>query len=110
MKNIIHYHKNIMIQNQNKIKKYSNNNIEYKKVFDFHIIKNSYKIRFGVEDFLKFKETFVELINKLKETMDLPRFRITRSKKRITIFVDADLESFSMIAEIIKEINEYVSH
>lgn len=95
---------------ENKVKKYFDSNIEFQKSFDFHIIKNSYRIRFGVKDVSIFKEILVKLIQNLKTTMDLPRFRITRNRKRITIFVDAYFESFSFIAEIIREINEYVSN
>ena len=91
----------------NKVKLYYTNKIQFKEVFSMAIVNDFYEISFSSEDIKDFNKIFATFLQNVASTNDLPDFRVTCNKTRIIIQVPAYPESFSFIAQIIQEIDNY---
>ena len=91
----------------NKVKSYFMSTGQIKEVFKMTIEQGKYKIKFATKDVKRFNEIFANFLQNLTSTADLPDFKITCSNECIIIYIPAHPESFSFIAKIIREIDEF---
>lgn len=89
------------------IRTIANNNVSYKEVFSMDIVGDEYRISFASKDISNFKKIFATFLQNLADTESLYNIRINCNKERIIIQTLADPKSFSFIAEIIQEIDEF---
>lgn len=91
----------------NKVKLYFTDTQQFKEVFSMAIVDNSYRISFSSKDIKQFNKIFATLLQKLTSAETLPDFKVSCNKERIIIQIPAHPESFSFIAQIIQEINDF---
>lgn len=91
----------------NKIKQIAKSHADYKEVFSMAIAGENYKISFTSRDVVNFNKIFAAFMKNLTTTEGLPDFKVVCNKERIVIQVPAHQESFSFIAQIIEEIDDY---
>lgn len=92
---------------QEKIRKIFNAKNNYKEVFSMALVGDEYRISFSSKDISKFNQIFATLLQNLTSTENLPDFRVNCKKERIVIQIPAYPESFSFIAQIIQEIDDF---
>ena len=90
-----------------KVKEYFINEQQYKEVFKLTKMGDEYKITFSSKDVSRFNLIFSTLLSNLTSTENLPDFKLNCNKERIIIQIPAEAQSFSLIAEIIREIDEF---
>lgn len=90
-----------------KIRKFVNHPVDYKEVFSMAIVENEYRISFSSKDINRFSKIFATLLQNLTTTENLPDFRVNCNKERVVIQIPAHPESFSFIAQIIQEIDDW---
>lgn len=90
-----------------KIRKVANQQVHYKEVFSMAIIGDKYRISFSSKDISKFNKIFATLLQNVTSTEDLPDFKVNCNKERITVQIPAHPESFSFVAQIIQEIDDF---
>lgn len=90
-----------------KIREAINHQVQYKEVFSMDIMGNFYKITFASKDISNFNKIFARLLQNLKSDTALPDFKVNCNKERIIVQIPAHPESFSFIAQIIQEIEDY---
>lgn len=71
------------------------------------IVGDEYRISFSSKDISKFNKIFATLLQNLTSTEKLPDFRVNCNKERIVVQIPAHPESFSFIAQIIQEIDDF---
>ena len=91
----------------NKIREIANHQVHYKEVFSMAIVGDEYRISFSSKDISKFNKIFATLLQNLTSTEKLPNFRVNCNKERIVVQIPAHPESFSFIAQIIQEIDDF---
>ncbi len=91
----------------NKIRKVTNHQVQYKEVFYMAIVGDEYRISFSSKDISKFNKIFATLLQNLTSTEKLPDFRVNCNRERIVVQIPAHPESFSFIAQIIQEIDDF---
>lgn len=91
----------------NKIREVANHQVHYKEVFSMSIVGDEYRISFLSKDISKFNKIFATLLENLTSTENLPDFRVNCNRERIVIQIPAHPESFSFIAQIIQEIDDF---
>ena len=91
----------------NKIREVANHQIYYKEVFSMAIVGDEYRISFSSKDISKFNKIFAALLQNLTSTEKLPNFRVICNRERIVVQIPAHPESFSFIAQIIQEIDDF---
>ena len=91
----------------NKIRKVTNHQVQYKEVFSMAIVGDEYRISFSSKDIRKFNKIFATLLQNLTSTEKLPDFRVNCNRERIVVQIPAHPESFSFIAQIIQEIDDF---
>lgn len=79
----------------------------FKEVYTMSIVGDSYKISFSSKDVKNFNGIFAKFLQNLTTAETLPDFRVICNKERISIQVPAHPESFSFIAQIIQQIDDY---
>lgn len=92
---------------KHKIRLYFMNKQQFKEVFSMAKVGDSYQISFSSKDIKQFNKIFATLLNNLTSTEGLPDFSVMCNNERIIVRVPAQLESFSFIAQIINEIDNY---
>lgn len=80
---------------------------QFKEVFKISIVDTSYIISFSSKDIEQFNRIFAIFLKNLTSAETLPDFKVVSNKERIIIYVPAHHESFYLIAQIIKEIDDY---
>lgn len=90
-----------------KIREAINQQVHYKEVFSMDVMGDSYKITFSSKDISNFNKIFATLLQNLTSTATLPDFKVNCNKERIIIQIPAHPESFSFIAQIIQEIDNF---
>lgn len=80
---------------------------KFKEVYSMSIVGDSYKISFASKDVMNFNAIFAKFLQDQTSAENLPDFRISCNKERVIIQVPAHPSSFSFIAEILKQIDEY---
>ena len=75
--------------------------------FFMEILGDEYRISFLSRDVNNFNKIFARLLKNLTSVEDLPNFKVNCNKERIIIQIPAEPESFSFIAEIIQEIDNF---
>ncbi len=90
-----------------KIREIDNYQINYKEVFSMTIVENEYNISFSSRDISRFNQIFATLLQNITSTETLPNFRVNCNKERIIIRMPQCQESFSFIAQIIQEIDNF---
>lgn len=80
---------------------------QFKEVFKMDQKGDLYQISFASEDVKHFNKIFATLLQNLTATEDLPDFKVNCSKERIIVQIPAHPESFSFIAQIIQEIDDF---
>lgn len=90
-----------------KMRDVANNNVHYKEVFSMAVVGDEYKISFSSKDISQFNKIFATLLQNLTSTEKLPDFRVNCNGERIVVQIPAHPESFSFVAQIIQEIDEY---
>jgi len=90
-----------------KVKSYFTRNRKFEKVFSMTMADNMYQIVFSTKDVTQFNMIFATVLEKITLAEDLPNFNISCNNGRIIIRVPAHLKSFSFIAKIIKEIDDF---
>lgn len=91
-----------------KVKFYFSTKQQYKEVFSMTVVdNNSYKITFFSKDVKQFNKIFSTLLLNLKSEATLPNFKVSCNKERIVIYLPADAQSFSFVAQIIQEIDNF---
>lgn len=90
-----------------KVKSYLQTKKQYKEVFSMAIVGDFYQISFSSKDIKNFNKIFATLLRNLASTEELPDFDVNCDNKRILIKIPAHLESFSFVAQIIQEIDNY---
>lgn len=91
----------------NKIREVANHQVHYKEVFSMAIVGDEYKISFSSKDVSKFNKIFATLLQNLTSTEKLPDFRVNCNRERVVVQIPAHPESFSFIAQIIQEIDDF---
>lgn len=92
---------------QRELKLYLTTQPEFKEVFSMSIVDNSYRISFSSKKVEHFNQIFATLLQSLTSLETLPDFKVVCNKERIIVYVPANPESFSFIAQIIKEIDDF---
>ena len=90
-----------------KIREVANHQVHYKEVFSMEIVGDEYRISFLSKDISKFNKIFATLLQNLTSTEKLPDFRVNCNRERIVVQIPAHPESFSFIAQIIQEIDDF---
>lgn len=90
-----------------KIREVTNQQVHYKEVFSMAIIGDEYRISFSAKDISKFNKIFATLLQNLTSTENLPDFKVNCNRERIVVQIPAHPESFSFIAQIIQEIDDF---
>lgn len=90
-----------------KIREVTNQQVHYKEVFSMAIIGDEYRISFPSKDISKFNKIFATLLQNLTSTENLPDFKVNCNRERIVVQIPAHPESFSFIAQIIQEIDDF---
>lgn len=91
----------------NKIRKVANHQVQYKEVFFMAIVGDEYRLSFSSRDISKFNQIFATLLQNITSTEKLPDFRVSCNRERIVVQMPAYPESFSFIAQIIQEIDDF---
>ena len=97
----------IVTKATNKIREVANHQVNYKEVFSMAIVGDEYRISFSSKDISKFNKIFATLLQNLTSTEKLPNFRVNCNRERIVVQIPAHPESFSFIAQIIQEIDDF---
>lgn len=97
----------IIIKSGNKIKKIIEEDKHYEEVFNMSATGDIYNIVVSSKNIKDFNLIFSRFLENVKNVEDLPNFKVSCDKSRIVIQVPAHPNSFSFIAQIIKEIDEY---
>ena len=92
---------------KNEIESYFTTSQKFKEVYKMAIVGDSYRISFYSKDVKNFNMIFATFLKSLTSTETLPNFKVICSSERIIIQVPAHPESFSFIAQIIQEIDDY---
>ena len=71
------------------------------------IVGEKYRISFSSKDISNFNKIFATLLKNLTSTEKLPDFMVNCNGERIVVQIPAHPESFSFIAQIIQEIDDY---
>lgn len=90
-----------------KVSEYITTTQQFKEVYTMAIVGDSYKISFFSKDVKNFNQIFGAFLKNLTSTEGLPDFKVICTKERIIIQVPAHPESFSFIAQIIQQIDDY---
>lgn len=90
-----------------KIQQVVNQQVHYKEVFTMDITEETYRISFSSKDIRKFNKIFAIFLQNLTSAATLPDFKVNCNKERIVIQIPAHPESFSFIAQIIQEIEDF---
>ena len=90
-----------------KVKLHFTDTQQFKEVFSMAIVDDLYRISFSSKDIKHFNEIFATLLQKLTSAETLPNFKVSCNKERIIIQIPAYPESFSFLAQIIQEINDF---
>ena len=90
-----------------KVKSYFSTKKNFEEVFSMAIVGDFYQISFSSENIKNFNKIFATLLKNITSTEDLPDFKVSCNKERIIVQVLAHPESFSFIAQIIQEIDNY---
>lgn len=90
-----------------KIRETVNQQVHYKEVFSMDIIGDTYKITFASKDISNFNKIFATLLQNLTSATTLPDFKVDCNRERIIVQIPAHPESFSFIAQIIQEIDDF---
>lgn len=101
------YVSRILTKSINEIRKVANHQAQYKEVFFMAIAGNEYRISFSSRDISKFNQIFATLLQNITSTEKLPNFRVNCNRERIVVQIPAHPESFSFIAQIIQEIDDF---
>ena len=101
------YVSRIVTRATNKIREVANHQVHYKEVFSMAIVGDEYRISFSSKDISKFNKIFATLLQNLTSTEKLPNFRVNCNRERIVVQIPAHPESFSFIAQIIQEIDDF---
>lgn len=101
------YVSRIVTKATNKIREVANHQVHYKEVFSMAIVGDEYRISFSSKDISKFNKIFATLLQNLTSTEKLPDFRVNCNRERIVVQLPAHTESFSFIAQIIQEIDDF---
>lgn len=101
------YISRIITKTTNKIREVANHQVQYKEVFSMAIVGDEYRISFSSRDISKFNQIFATLLQNLTSTEKLPDFRVNCNRERIVVQIPAHPESFSFIAQIIQEIDDF---
>lgn len=101
------YVSRILTKSINEIRKIANHQAQYKEVFFMAIAGNEYRISFSSRDISKFNQIFATLLQNITSTEKLPNFRVNCNRERIVVQIPAHPESFSFIAQIIQEIDDF---
>ena len=91
----------------NQIRKVANHQVHYKEVFFMSIVGEKYRISFSSKDISNFNKIFATLLKNLTSAEKLPDFMVNCNGERIVVQIPAHPESFSFIAQIIQEIDDY---
>lgn len=91
----------------NEIRKVVKHPVHYKEVFYMAAVGDEYRISFSSKDISKFNKIFATLLQNLTSTEKLPDFKVNCNKERIVVQIPAHPESFSFIAQIIQEIDDF---
>ncbi len=89
------------------VQKIASQQFHYKEVFSMAIVGDEYRISFSSKDISKFNKIFATLLQNLTSVEELPDFKVNCNRERIIIQVPAHPESFSFIAKIIQEIDDF---
>lgn len=90
-----------------KIRETVNQQVHYKEVFSMDIIGDTYKITFASKDISNFNKIFATLLQNLTSATTLPDFKVDCNRERIIVQIPAHPDSFSFIAQIIQEIDDF---
>lgn len=90
-----------------KVREFSTQKLCHKEVFSVDIENELYKITFSTKDIINFNKIFASLLQKNEFISSLLTFKVICNKDRVIIIIPADLESFSFIAKIIQEIDNF---
>ena len=91
----------------NQIRKVANDQVHYKEVFSMSIVGEKYRISFSSKDISNFNKIFATLLKNLTSAEKLPDFMVNCNGERIVVQIPAHPESFSFIAQIIQEIDDF---
>lgn len=90
-----------------KITTYLKGKTEFKGVFTMTKVKDSYQISFSSNDVKKFNKIFSIFLEKISLSKEISDFKVISSNGRIWILIPADPEAFSVIADIVKIVDDY---
>ena len=77
-------------------------------LFSFSCTKGTFQIGFTAKDVQQFKQVFLAFLQSLTSTENLLHFQVSYHEERVVITVPADLSSFSFIAKMIQEMDNYI--
>lgn len=101
------YISRIVLKSKNTITQAFFQKIHYKEVFSMTFVEDEYRISFSSKDITKFNKIFATLLQNLQSTKNLPSFRVNCNNERIIVQIPAEPQSFSFIAQIIQEIDNF---
>lgn len=92
---------------EKKVKSCFLQNMKYMEVFKMKIVENSYLISFSSKNVKEFNKVFTTFLQSLSSAETLPDFKVVCNNQRIILKVPAHPKSFSFIAKIIQQIDNY---
>ena len=101
------YISRLMEKIKERINQYFNNEQHFREVYSMSIVGTWYKISFSSKDVMQFNQVFATFLQNLTSTETLPDFKLNSNRERVIIQVPAHPESFSFIAQIIQQIDDY---
>ena len=101
------YVQRIIVESIKLIRMVYDNQVEYKEEISMAVVGDEYKILFSSKDVRNFNQIFATLLQNLTSTEDLPDFKVSCNKERIVVQIPAHPESFSFIAQIIQNIDDF---
>lgn len=75
--------------------------------FSMKIVEDSYVITFSSKKINNFSKIFADFLLAISAIEDMPTFKVNCSKERFVIQLPADLQSFSVIAQIVEKIDDF---
>lgn len=101
------YVSRILSKTIREIRRIADQPIHYKEVFSIAIIGDTYSFSFSSKDINNFNKIFASMLQKSTFAKTLSDFKVIDNKERIVIQLPTNPESFSFIASIIREIDDY---
>lgn len=90
-----------------KVKSFFSNMKQAKEAFSMKVVEDSYIITFSSKEIKNSNKIFAKFLMTISSMEDIPTFKVNCSKERFVIQLPANLQSFSVIAQIVEQVDEF---